>query len=201
MIFTAILTALLVFASLLVLVFLLFLFFHKLGVRNQAESIRPAAFPKDDSIVHADPQKMKAIIHCDRISPESPEFFSVSGYMDCSTLSKVFQGNLMCRYGCLGLGSCAVACPSDAIILKKGRIFVTEQCTGCGACVQMCPKNLISLVSIESASSWTCPVSGHNEQFAFCATADHGCLIERKNFPETRFKILSTWGIINGKAR
>lgn len=145
--------------------------------------------------------KFRAIILCDRIPPDSAELFTVSGHADCETLFREFQGNLKCRHGCLGLGSCATVCPADAIILKKGRIYITDQCTGCGSCVPVCPKNLISLVPIAASQQWFCPVHEHEKDFDFCITAKAGCKIEQSDFPKTRFKILQRWGILENKLR
>ena len=69
------------------------------------------------------------------------------GIQDCR--SAVLAGlNLTdCGYGCLGLGSCATACPQDAIQVVDGVAMVNrKRCIGCGLCAKACPKGLIELV-------------------------------------------------------
>ena len=69
------------------------------------------------------------------------------GIQDCR--SAVLAGlNLTdCGYGCLGLGSCASACPQDAIQVVDGVAMVNrKRCIGCGLCAKACPKGLIELV-------------------------------------------------------
>ena len=69
------------------------------------------------------------------------------GIQDCR--SAVLAGlNLTdCGYGCLGLGSCATACPQDAIQVVDGVAMVNrKRCIGCGLCAKACPRGLIELV-------------------------------------------------------
>ena len=53
----------------------------------------------------------------------------------------------MCKYGCLGLGSCVAACKFGALSIVDGIARVDpEKCTACGSCVANCPRGLIQLV-------------------------------------------------------
>lgn len=71
---------------------------------------------------------------------------------DCrQALAEHPEGILECRWGCLGLGSCAAVCKLGAI--KVGARGVAEvdrdKCVGCGLCVKACPKGIIRLVPRE----------------------------------------------------
>lgn len=71
---------------------------------------------------------------------------------DCrQALAEHPEGILECRWGCLGLGSCAAVCKLGAI--KVGARGVTEvdrdKCVGCGLCVKACPQGIIRLVPRE----------------------------------------------------
>ena len=73
-----------------------------------------------------------------------------NGLDDCRAVSLLGGGMKVCTIGCLGLGTCARACPFDAISMgPQGLPVVSEnKCTGCGTCERVCPKHIISLSSI-----------------------------------------------------
>ncbi len=76
--------------------------------------------------------------------------FIYDGITDCRGAALLSGGMKVCNIGCLGLGSCAAACPFDAITMgPEGLPVVDEQrCTGCGACERACPKHIIKLSSV-----------------------------------------------------
>ena len=67
------------------------------------------------------------------------------GFRDCLAASKVGgRGPLVCKYGCLGFGSCTKVCKYDAIHIVDGVAKVDkEKCVGCMSCAKACPRNLI----------------------------------------------------------
>lgn len=133
----------------------------------------------DESYQLTDTIQMKAIVSCNCIDPVVPSLFQISGYADCHTLQRMFKGNMLCRHGCLGLGSCAAVCPTDAITIQKGLISISNACTGCGKCISECPKQLIRLVSINSINSFLCAAHNAIGDFSFCPTAKNGYLIKK----------------------
>ena len=71
---------------------------------------------------------------------------------DCRQALADYPGGILeCRWGCLGLGSCAAVCKLGAI--KVGARGVAEvdrdKCVGCGLCVKACPQGIIRLVPRE----------------------------------------------------
>ena len=76
--------------------------------------------------------------------------FSYDGLSNCQAAAMMYGGMKECQIGCLGLGSCAAACPFGAITMgEKGLPVVDEvKCTGCGTCERVCPKNIITLSSV-----------------------------------------------------
>ncbi len=72
------------------------------------------------------------------------------GLSDCKAAALLGGGMKVCDIGCLGLGSCAAACPFGAIVMGPDRLPVVdpEKCTGCGACERVCPKHIIKLSSV-----------------------------------------------------
>jgi len=73
-----------------------------------------------------------------------------NGLDDCRAAAILGGGMKVCTIGCLGLGTCARACPFNAISMgSKGLPVVDEKkCTGCGTCERVCPKHIINLSSI-----------------------------------------------------
>lgn len=67
------------------------------------------------------------------------------GMKDCLAATKVAgRGPLICKYGCLGFGTCTTVCKYDAIHIVDGIAQVDrEKCVGCMACASVCPRNLI----------------------------------------------------------
>lgn len=76
--------------------------------------------------------------------------FFYDGLGDCRAAALINGGMKVCRIGCLGLGTCAHACPFDAIIMGPEGLPVVDEikCTGCGTCERVCPKNIITLSSV-----------------------------------------------------
>ena len=73
------------------------------------------------------------------------------GIHECLAATKVAgRGPIICKYGCLGYGTCVTACKYDAIHIVDGVAKVDEEkCVGCMSCAAVCPRNLI--VPVEPA--------------------------------------------------
>jgi len=76
--------------------------------------------------------------------------FIYSGLNDCRAAALLSGGMKVCTIGCLGLGTCARACPFDAITMGPQGLPVVDEikCTGCGTCENVCPKYIINLSSV-----------------------------------------------------
>jgi len=91
---------------------------------------------------------MVAIVQCQGGKQEAWEKYTYEGPEDCNAAVLLGGGPKACKYGCLGLGSCARACPFDAIAMDDNGLPVVfeEKCTGCGICVGVCPKGILKLI-------------------------------------------------------
>ncbi len=79
------------------------------------------------------------------------------GVQTCRAASMLYGGTNSCRYGCLGLGDCAVVCPAGAICMEDGIARVdTSRCIGCGLCEQTCPKHIISMLPQDAGTVVMC---------------------------------------------
>jgi NADPH-dependent glutamate synthase beta subunit-like oxidoreductase len=72
------------------------------------------------------------------------------GLNDCRAMAVLHGGMKVCTIGCLGLGTCAKACPFGAITMDPNGLPVVDEsrCTGCGTCERVCPKHIITLSSV-----------------------------------------------------
>ncbi|WP_319523401.1 (Fe-S)-binding protein [uncultured Desulfosarcina sp.] len=76
--------------------------------------------------------------------------YRYDGLNDCRAAALLSGGMKVCNIGCLGLGTCAAACPFGAIVMGPEGLPVVdeEKCTGCGTCERVCPKHIITLSSV-----------------------------------------------------
>jgi len=81
---------------------------------------------------------------------EADTKFNYNGISDCRGAALLSGGMKVCTIGCLGLGTCAVACPFNAIVMGPQGLPVVDEklCTGCGTCERVCPKHIIKLSSV-----------------------------------------------------
>jgi len=97
-------------------------------------------------------EKRIAHIKCNGTIEKSVRIFEYRGVRKCVSANLLQGGNLACKYGCLGLGSCVSECPFNALYLGENGIPVVnpEKCTGCGKCKYVCPKNVIEMVKVDA---------------------------------------------------
>jgi formate dehydrogenase beta subunit len=76
--------------------------------------------------------------------------YQYDGLNDCRAVALLGGGMKVCTIGCLGLGTCARACPFGAITMGPEGLPVVDEikCTGCGTCERVCPKTIINLSSV-----------------------------------------------------
>jgi len=105
-----------------------------------------AAIAKALGIEAGDAVKKVAVVFCGGDHNQEKVQTLYNGVSDCVSASLIAGGPKGCAYGCLGMGSCARACPFNAIEMVNGLAVVhPELCVGCGACVDKCPRNIIDL--------------------------------------------------------
>ena len=114
--------------------------------------------------VDTDRKPMKAFVRCQGDRESAPTRFDYDGLPDCQAAQLIMGGAKACEYGCLGYGSCAAACPFDAITMSDEGLPLADldRCTGCGACVRQCPRGIITLVPEDAVVGLACnnPLKG-----------------------------------------
>ena len=133
-----------------------------------------------------------AFVACNGHSGATSRKADYEGVASCQAASMVFGGTNSCRFGCLGFGDCANACPNNAICMDDGIARVnTARCVGCGLCVSKCPKSLISMVSQYTTTVVMC----HNHDKGAiarkaCQNACIACKKCEKTCPHDAIKVI-----------
>jgi len=118
--------------------------------------------------------KLAQVLCCgdDRVAKRR---FAYNGIADCAAAAATAGGDKGCTYGCLGYGSCARACPVNAIAVADGLARVDRKlCIGCGRCVAACPRRIIALAPAEATIHVRC--SNKDKGPAVKAVCTTGCI-------------------------
>ena len=103
------------------------------------------------------PADMVAFVHCNGNCGATTKKAEYAGISTCQAASMLYGGPDACRFGCIGLGDCAAACPAEAICIRDGVAHVnTRRCLGCGLCMTICPKHMITMLPQETEAAIMC---------------------------------------------
>ncbi len=133
-----------------------------------------------------------AFIACGGNREISAVKYNYDGMFSCAAVNLIQSGPLECKFGCIGYGDCARACPFDAISLKDGKPFVDgELCVGCGKCKDACPKGVISIVNKGAPVVVACNNKDKGAAVAKgCKVSCLACGLCEKNCPSGAVKIV-----------
>ncbi len=145
--------------------------------------------------------KKVAVVLCggDLNQTANPTLYN--GVNDCRSAMLIAGGPKGCSYGCLGMASCARACPFGAIEIINGLAVVHQDlCVGCGKCVETCPRTLIKLVNADAQIHVFCsnPEKGPVKK-KYCNVPCLGCRKCQRAFPDL-FEVDGFKATVNYKA-
>lgn len=140
-----------------------------------------------------------AVIHCSGDCNYTQDKVDYNGVESCAAAKLIFGGKGACTYGCLGLGDCQKACPSEAICIENGIAHInTRLCTGCGVCTKTCPNHIISLVADVERVVVTC---SNKDKGAVtrkvCKNGCIGCKKCEKVCPNGAIKVVNNCAVID----
>lgn len=127
--------------------------------------------------------RFRAQVMCSGTNSLAKKKYILEGIDDCVAASRLAGGNKMCPNGCIGLGTCAKACPFDAIHVHDGVAAVDyNKCKACGACVAACPKGIIKLIPFDAKYWVGCmSVDKGAKTRTYCEVGCIACRICEKN--------------------
>ncbi len=81
---------------------------------------------------------------CDTVKNMDVIYDGVDG---CRAQQLVYGGPSACKFGCMGCGDCANACPVNAICVHDSLAHINPDiCIACGKCAKVCPNKVIEMV-------------------------------------------------------
>lgn len=184
------------------------------GCRGLAEAIVEGKAPVTACPVTKDPSPIALVmgvdagavvrkvakVRCLGGKAESTERFIYMGIQDCSAAHGLAGGAKGCGYGCLGLASCAHACPFGAIVMSPNGLPVVDEavCTGCGICVTSCPRDLFVLGAEGDPVTVLCRSAAKGPEVRkVCKVGCIACGICAKNCPVEAITVQNNLAEIN----
>jgi Na+-translocating ferredoxin:NAD+ oxidoreductase RNF subunit RnfB len=145
-------------------------------------------------------EELVAFVACRAGRKTAKMKYRYAGVDNCRAASLLFGGDKYCDYGCLGLGSCARACPFDAIAVTEDGLAVVnrERCRACRKCVKACPRNLIAMAPKSQTILVACKnVDRARRAREVCSIACIGCRICEKNCPAKAVTVVDNLAAID----
>jgi len=144
--------------------------------------------------VGAPKEKARAVVLCQGGWGVARREFDYAGVHDCRAAQLVQGGPKACKFGCLGMGTCASVCPFDAITMGDDGLPVIdeERCTACGVCVRSCPVGIIAILPSKQRVYFACsnPAAKGKVMKELC---ERGCIKCRLCVKATESGAI-TWG-------
>ncbi|MFW5799050.1 MAG: RnfABCDGE type electron transport complex subunit B [Planctomycetota bacterium] len=119
-----------------------------------------------------------AVLHCHGVNVDRT--YDYHGLTECDQAALLHGGPMQCKYGCIGLGTCARACDFQALVMGPDGlpVVIEENCVACGACVRACPKDLFELAGLKKTVHIRC--ASHDKGGVARKACKFACIACRK---------------------
>ncbi|QEN03801.1 RnfABCDGE type electron transport complex subunit B [Thiospirochaeta perfilievii] len=137
-------------------------------------------------------KRMVAQVHCRGGQGTSKDQFKYDGIGDCNAKYQLYSGDKLCKFGCLGDGSCMAVCPVDAIYRDEENLIWVDKnkCVGCEKCVDICPTNVIKMIPYSADYIVACSSQEKGKAVkSKCSVGCIACSICVRKFPEAGFVV------------
>ncbi|MBP2644687.1 MAG: rnfB [Firmicutes bacterium] len=143
-----------------------------------------------------------AQVKCAGSNEKAVSAYAYQGISDCVAANLLFGGQKLCKYGCLGLGTCVKRCPFGALTMSDAGLPVVDavKCTGCGVCQGVCPKGVITMAPLDAHVRVNCnskdkgPVARKA-----CTTACIACTLCLKECSYGAIKMENNLAVVDAK--
>lgn len=131
-------------------------------------------------------ERMVAFVACTGTPAVAKERYFNNEAIDCHTANRLAGGMKVCKFGCLGCGSCVEKCQFGGIEIVGGIAKVNKElCTNCGACIAECPRGVIVRIPYSSRAAVFCNSKAPGKEVRVaCDAGCLGCGICAKNCPK-----------------
>lgn len=121
------------------------------------------------------------------------------GIRDCRVAMRIGGGAKVCKFGCLGLGTCINICDFGAIEIIDGVAVIDEEkCVGCGKCESICPKQVIKVIPKKATIHALCNNKDRGPEVnKYCKVSCIGCKICEKNCPQGAVLVVDNLAVID----
>jgi RnfABCDGE-type electron transport complex B subunit len=137
-------------------------------------------------------EKMVAQCFCNGDSAKAKTDYEYQGIRDCNAVHILYEGNKVCKYGCLGMGSCIRVCPVDAISYREnGLVWVDKDiCISCERCIKVCPTGVMQWIPYDADYMVICNSKDKGAAVRkYCEVGCIACKLCEKKSPEGGYKV------------
>lgn len=150
-------------------------------------------------VAAADVVPMTAVVLCNGDCNSTKLQFDFGGVKSCKAVKRFYNGNGMCKYGCIGFGDCAAVCEHGAIKIENGLAkIIPSLCGACGQCVAVCPNQIISIKPKSKSVDVLCSSKDNGKATKLaCSNGCIGCKICEKKCPSDAIKVIDAHAVID----
>ena len=151
-------------------------------------------------IESTDEEEKYAVVKC-RGGNNCVDKFNYVGEQGCLAQANFFGGRKACDFGCLGGGTCSLACPNGGVMVKDGVAKTNKAiCDACGLCAKSCPKKLIGFIPKSAKVMVACnSLCRGKDVMNACSVGCIGCGLCAKSCPNGAIEMVNNLPVIDYK--